>query len=148
MYCDTKLITNKENKKLLTKRNGLKMGALKTISQNIIENQEEIFDNRFDEIVGYFKGKLSELPFESTSLETLKFEYLPNITVYIDYAVKGFDTMKIELLEVDVMNSDDEHLAKAGQSLANALQEVVWQLNEDCEKEMEYESSYYDYETY
>lgn len=148
MYCDTKLITNKENKKLLTKRNGLKMGALQTISQNIIESQEEIFDNRFDEIVGYFKAKLSGLPFESTSLETLKFEYLPNITVYVDCAVKGFDTMKIELLEVDVINSDDEYLNKAGQSLANALQEIVWQLNESYEKEMEYESSYYDYETY
>jgi len=135
---------NKENKKLLTKRNGLKMGALTTLSQNTAATQEELFDSRFGEIMKYFECELSGLPFESTPLETLKFEYLPNIIVYVDYAIKGFGTRWIELLEVDVMNTDDEYLPRAGNSLRAALQELTWRLNEACEKETEYELSYHE----
>jgi len=96
---------------------------------NHIAYQELMFDMHFDQVVKYFKDEFTSLLFSNTTLETMKLETIPGITVYVDYAVKGFDCMNIELLEVHIMNQDDEHLTKSETSLKNALQEIVWEIN-------------------
>lgn len=123
------------------------MGALRINTLSNIEKQEQSFDKRFAEVVSYFEKEFYGLPFESTDLETLKYDKIKNITVYVDYAVRG-EERRIELHKVNVMNSDDDYLLTAERNLQNALSEIVEKVNKAIEAELENEYTYHEYEAH
>ncbi|MFR9166350.1 MAG: hypothetical protein ACLVKO_09125 [Dysgonomonas sp.] len=118
------------------------MGAAEKLQENIIETQEQLFLDRIDEVLGYVQSELENPPCDETDLDCITCSVLPNITVYIDYAIEGFGFRHIEIDRIDVLNSDDEHLFEAERILRSALTEFVYVLNDRREKESLYHIDY------
>jgi len=115
------------------------------ILDELVKSQEEMFAMRFDVVLEDIEEQMKELESENTSLDTIISRLLPNINVYVDYVVRGYNSRIIELDRVDVLNSDDEHLPKAENSLLCALQNIVLELNEEAEQEYYSENAHKEY---
>lgn len=122
------------------------MTAVEKLTMQVIDSQEALFLKRFDEVVRYFRTELKALPYDMVDLDQLKYESLPNIFVYVDYAISGFSYRSIDIERIDILNTDEEHLTEAENMLESALSEIVEALNTEAENDyldnLRYEEQY------
>lgn len=118
------------------------------IMREAIESQEIMFSRRFNAVLSNVEKQLRGLGLDCTALDSITCDLLPNVSVYVDYAVRGFSCSIIEIERVDVLNSDDDHLPKAENKLMNALQCIILELNEKAAMESLQENAHSAYVMY
>lgn len=92
---------------------------------DLIKDQKSLVIERLEPILKFFKEEFEIIPSDETDLETIIYDKLPNVNIYVDYAVNG----KIELEDVDVINSDDESLLGVEKILYSSIAEILDSIN-------------------
>lgn len=95
------------------------------LKQDLLKYQNYLVIERLGEILKFYRDEFERVSSDETSLETIIYDKLPNITIYVDYAVSD----KIELEVVNILNSDDEELTTASEVLYHNIKDIIDSIN-------------------